>query len=218
MTNSTSQPMDGSPVMEDPERLARRLIQRAWNHDGLPEIAVGLISLYVSGIFVLQLLFEKRWQVFRGIPVALVLLVPSGYLIRWAVRWIRARYLVKREGYVEMRPRSTRQRMLAVSVGSLATIIMPIAIVEAFRGSFSPQWVLAVTGVFGGLLFPICGRAWRFVFFGAAFASTGVLLGVYDFGLEAGWAILYGVSGALTLISGVAVLLRFFRQTRETGD
>lgn len=218
MTDSTTQPMDGSPAMEDPDRLAGRLIQRAWNRDGLPEIAIGLFSLYVSVIFGLQLLFENKWPVFRALPVALVLLVPSGYIIRWAVKRVRSRYLVEKTGYVEMKPLGAKRRMLTVSIGSLVAILMCIAIVEAFRGHFSTPSILAGTGVFMGVLYPVSGRAWRFVFQGAVIAATGILLGVYDFGFETGWAILYGVAGVIALISGAVVLLRFLRQTREAGD
>jgi hypothetical protein len=49
-------------------------------------------------------------------------------------------------------------------------------------------------------------------------AVTGILLGVYDFGFVAGWAILFGITGVLSAISGTVVLLRYLRQTPEAGD
>jgi MFS family permease len=217
MTDSSLQPMAGSPAMEDPDRLAGRLIQRAWNRDGVPEIAGGLIALFVSGIFVLQLLFEKEWRVFRALPVALVLLVPAGYLLPRAVKRVRERYLIQRAGYVEMKPLSARRRLQAVSIGLITAIIMAGAVAVAFLGHFTSatQWILAGTGVFGGVLYPLCGRAWRFVFLGVAFAATGILLGIYNFAYESGWAILYGVGGAIAVISGTVVLIRFLHQTPE---
>jgi hypothetical protein len=43
--------MGGSAVLEDPDWLAGRLMQRAWNRDGLPEIAIGLFFLFMSAVF-----------------------------------------------------------------------------------------------------------------------------------------------------------------------
>jgi hypothetical protein len=213
--------MEGSPAMEDPDRLAGQLIQRAWNRDGLPEIAGGLIALYVSGIFVIQLLFEKEWPVLRAIPVALVLLIPSGYLVPWAVKKIRARYLIERTGYVVMRPLSRKKRMWMVLISGIAGALALVAVAASARGYNIPsasQWILAGTGVLGGVLYPVCGRAWRFVCLGAVFAVTGILLGLYNVGYATGWAVLYGVTGALSLISGTVVLLHYLRQSREAGD
>src|SRR5271166_2981317 len=99
MTDSSLRPLDGSQVMEDPDRLAGRLMQRAWNRDGLPEIAGGLIALYVSGIFIIQLLLEKRWLGIGVIQVLLVLITPMGYLLPRAVQWARSRWLIERVGY-----------------------------------------------------------------------------------------------------------------------
>jgi len=220
MTNSNLQPMDGGPAMEDPDRLAGRLIQRAWNRDGLPEIAVGLIALCVSGIFVVQLLFEKKWPPFRAIPVVLILIIPLGYLAPWAVRKIRARYLIERVGYVEMRPSSRKKRMRGALIAGIVGAIALAAVAAAAWAHISStsQWVLIGAGVLGGVLFPICGKAWRFAFLGAVFAVTGILLGLYDVGYTTGWVVLYGVTGALSLVSGTVVLLRFLTKTPEAGD
>jgi hypothetical protein len=50
MMDTTPHSMDGSPEMKDPDQLVRRLMQRAWNRDGLPEIAIGLFFfVYVCG-------------------------------------------------------------------------------------------------------------------------------------------------------------------------
>src|SRR5579863_4813088 len=101
MTDSTMRPMGGSRAMEDPDRLAGRLIQRAWNRDGLPEIAIGLILLFTSAVFAAQHLLEREWPVFRVLPVFIVLICPLTYMLPHAVKWARNRYLIERTGYVE---------------------------------------------------------------------------------------------------------------------
>jgi len=220
MTDSSLRPLVGSQVMEDPDRLAGRLIQRAWNRDGLPEIAGGLIALYVSGIFIIQLLLEKRWLGIGVIQVLLVLITPMGYLLPRAVQWARSRWLIERVGYVVTKPASAGMRtgmaIASLSIAVIALIVVGLAIRN--HTVLPSQWILAGTGVFSGVLYPVCGRAWRFVFLGAVSAVTGILLGVYDFGFVAGWAILFGITGVLSAISGTVVLLRYLRQTPEAGD
>jgi hypothetical protein len=220
MRDASSQPMDGSPVMEDPDRLAGRLIQRAWNRDGLPEIAIGLFFLFMSAVFGAQHFLEKGWPVFRAMPVALVLIFPLTFLMPHAVKWTRNRYLIKRTGYVEVKPPSVKGRARMASIAALIAIVAVVAVVVAIRNlaPLSSRWIVAGAGVFCGVLLPVCGRELRFVFSGAVVAVTGILLGIYDADFGIGWTILYGVGGAITVISGTVVLLRFLRDTQEAGD
>lgn len=220
MTDTTLRPMDGSPAMEDPDRLAGRLMQRAWNRDGLPEIAIGLFFLFMSAVFAAQHFLEKEWPVFRAMPVVIVLIFPLTFLMPHAVKWARNRYLVERAGYVESKPPTVKGRVRMASIAAITAIVAVIAVVFAIRNlaPLSSQWILAGAGVFCGALLPVCGRALRFVFIGAIVAATGILLGIYDVGFGLGWTIFYGVGGAVTMISGTVVLLRFLRKTREAGD
>jgi hypothetical protein len=206
--------------MEDPDRLAGRLIQRAWNRDGLPEIAIGLFFLVLSGAFAAQHLLEREWPVFLRIPLAPLLIIPLIFMPSWAVKKIRARYLIERAGYVEMKPLSRKKRMrVALMAGIFGAVAVAAVAAAAWAHiSSTSQWVLMGTGVLGGVLFPICGRALRFVFLGAVFAATGILLGIRDVGYGTGWVVLYGVAGAITVISGSVVLLRFLRGTREAEE
>lgn len=220
MTDSTLQPMDGSSVMEDPDRLAGRLIQRAWNRDGLPEIAIGLFFLFLSAAFVAQHIVERKWPVYRAIPDVIFLIFPLTFLLPHAVRWARNRYLIERTGYVEVMPPTVKGRVRMASIAAIIAIVAVVAAVIAIRNlaPLSSRWIVAGAGVFCGALLPICGRELRFVFSGAAVAVTGILLGIYgvDFGI--GWTILYGAGGAITVISGSVVLLRFLGRTPESGD
>jgi hypothetical protein len=220
MTDSTLRPIDGSAEMEDPDRLAGRLIQRAWNRDGLPEIVIGLFFLFMSAVFAAQHLLEKIWPVFRAMPVVLILIFPLTLLMPHAVKWARNRYLIERTGYVEVKPPTVNGRLRMALIATLIAIVAVVGVVVAIRNLtlVSSRWIVAGAGVFCGVLLPVCGRELRFVFSGAAVAFTGILLGICDVDFGIGWTILYGVGGAITVISGTVVLLRFLRDTQEAGD
>ncbi|MFZ0301487.1 MAG: hypothetical protein WAL75_02330 [Terracidiphilus sp.] len=220
MTDTTTQGMNGSPAMDDPDRLAGRLIQRAWNRDGLPEIAIGLFFLLLSADFAAQLLLEKKWPVIRTTPVATFLIFPLTFLMPYAVKWARNRYLIKRTGYVEVKAPTVTGRVRMAAIATIIAIVAVIAVVAAIQGlaPLSSRWILAGAGVFCGVLLPISGRELRFVFSGASIAVTGILLRIYDAGFGIGWMILYGVGGAITVVSGTVVLLRFLSHSREVGD
>ena len=227
MTNSTSQPIDGSPAMEDPDRLARRLIQRAYNRDGLPEIAAGLIFLFMSGFIAASHVLGKQWPALRAIPAAMILLLPLLFMVPGAIKWARNRWLIEREGYVEMKPLSSNRRMQVISIAMIVAVIAAVAGAAVLRAHISHpshwvsntrQWVLIGNGVIFGIIFPVCGRSLRFVINGAVVAVTGILLGLYNAGYDTGWVVLFGVAGAITVISGVIVLIRYLRQTPGAGD
>src|SRR5580658_10391836 len=145
MTDSTLGPMNGSPVMEDPDRLAGRLIQRAWNRDGLPEIAIGLFFLFMSTVFAAQHFLEKEWPAFRTMPVALVLIFPLTFLMPHAVKWTRDRYLIKRAGYVEVKSPTVRGHVRMASIAAIIAIVAVVAVVLAIRNlaPLSSRWIVA---------------------------------------------------------------------------
>ena len=65
------------PRTADPDAIARRLIQRAHNRDGLPEIAIGLSFLLVSGLIFVQVLLPRGSNGFKLAALALALLISS---------------------------------------------------------------------------------------------------------------------------------------------
>jgi hypothetical protein len=221
MTDSSLQPMAGSPATEDPDRLARRLIQRAWNRDGVPEIAIGLFFMMLAGLFEVQHLLEKEWGVFRAIPLTMFPILLGGFLIGWGVKFVRSRWLIDRSGYVEMKPPARKHLLRVVIIGTISTIVAAALVVAVLRTYISyasaRQWVFVAGGVFCGLLLPACGRSMRFVLSGALIAATGILLGILNVDYDPGWTIFYGVAGVVTTISGTVALISFLRETREAG-
>ena len=200
----------------DPNAVARRLMQRAYNRDGLPEIAVGLIFLFASGLIYAQDVLPRGSMGFKLAVLAFALLLP--FLIfgsPWALQRVRRRYLMERVGYVQHKPIAWRWIGFGIMLGALLAMalfgVLP-------RLPQLNRWLLAGTGLLGGALIAWCGRLPRFVSEGVVMAATGVFLAFAGVSLDIGFAILLGFQGLVTLVSGGVVFLRFIRQPMETGE
>jgi len=219
MTESSVQPAAGNPPMEDPNRLARRLMQRAHNRDGLPEIVAGAFFLLVSAIMTGLLYSQEGSLPRKALALSMALLIPAMGLGTYPfIKWLRHRYLMAREGYFEYRPsRSSRISIVLLIASSVALAFW--AANTARRGMVLPdRWLLAGTGVFGGLLAVLSGRSTRFKVEGLLLALAGVSIGLSGVSLTAGFALFFGFTGAMMAVLGVIALLRFMQQTAESGQ
>jgi hypothetical protein len=200
----------------DPKAVARQLVQRAYNRDGLPEIAVGLIFLLAAGIIYARAVLPPESIGFKLAVLAFALLLP--FLIfgsPWALEWVRRRYLMERVGYVQHKPIGWRWIGLVIVLAAL----LALALSEVVKRLLLPdRWLLAGTGLLGGALIAWCGRQRRFVIEGILMAATSVLLAFAGISLEIGFTMLLGFQGLVTLISGGVVFLRFIRQPMETEE
>jgi hypothetical protein len=211
MPNSSS-----IPHAADPNAVAKRLIQVTHNRDGLPEIAVGLTFLLVSGLTYAQAVLPRDPIGFKAAVIAFAFLIPVLCLgSPWALKRVRSRYLIERSGYVRYKPLGRQQ----IGIGILLAVLMAVALFGVVpRLSQPDRWLLAGTGLLGGGLAAWCGRLPRFVIGGALMAATGVLVAFSGVSPQIGFAILFGFSGLVALISGGAAFLRFIREPIETGE
>jgi hypothetical protein len=196
--------------VNDPDALAKQLIQRAHNRDGLPEIAVGLGLLSIAGLIALQMQLEKGSAISKAISLILALWIPViCFILPWAVKWVRRKYLLALEGFVEMKP-AARSRM-AVTAGVAFVVAIAVAAFTAAHARFhsSSQWMIAGTGLLFALLLLVCGRARRYTIGGIVIGVAGILLAFCQLPLEAGFVIMYGFAGLMATISGTVVLLHF---------
>lgn len=209
MPNSLSSPAD-------PTVIARRLIQRAHNRDGLPEIAVGVSLLLVAGLSYAQVRLPRESIGFKAAVLALSFLIPAMcFGLPWALRWVRRRYLMGRLGYVEPRPIGRKQ----IGIGAALAALMTVALFGVAPQLSQPdRWILAGTGLLGGALVAWCGQLPRFVIGGLVMAATGICVAFSGVSMEIGFAILFGLQGLLALISGGVVFLRFIRAPVETAE
>lgn len=201
-------------VEVNPDAAARNLLQRAHNQDGLPEIVVGIIFLFVAGL--MQLPVRHVWEAWIAF-LGMTFLVPvmSGGS-PWAIRKLRRHFLIERVGYVEPKP-ANRGRV--VFVLGIACVVSALAAFATWHWALPPaSWAVAGIGILGGALAAIAGRIPRFYVGGGIMAVVGIIVGLSKVSLGTGQAILYGIMGLLSLISGCVVLLLFVRKRDEVGE
>jgi hypothetical protein len=200
----------------DPNAIASRLIRRAHNRDGLPEIAVGLIFAIVGALNYAQVVLAPGSLGFKAAALGITLLV-SVFCMggRRALTWVRRRYLIDRSGYVEPRPIRRKQ----IGIGIIFAVGMAVALFGVIPQLSQPDcWVLAGTGLFGGALTALSGQLPRFVVGGVLMAATGMIIAFSGVSLQTGFAILFGSQGLLALISGGVRFWRFIRRPIDPGE
>lgn len=210
MTHSSS--LAGS---SDPDAIARRLMQRAHNRDGLPEIAAGIGFLIAAGLMYAQVALPRESIGFKVAVLAFAfLLLPLYFGSLWALKWVRRRYLIGRVGYVQGKPIGRKRIAFGIAGAALIALLL-FGVVP--RLSQPDRWLLAGTGLFGGALMAWCGRLLRFVVGGLVMAA-GVCVAFAGVSLEIGFAMLFGFQGLATVLSGGVVFLRFIRQPAGAGE
>ncbi len=202
---------------EDPNVIANRLMQKAHNRDGLPEIAIGLCFLTVAFTMWMQVVFHPGSMGYTAGFWSFALLVPAMILgSQWAIKRVRRRFLIEKVGYVQLKPVNRKRSGIVIGIAFVVAIVAAFA---AFKGSFPPaSFVLAGTGIGGGVLAALSGRLPRYVIGGVIMAATGILVAFSKVSLGAGFMILYGFMGVLSLISGCVVLVLFKRKPAEAGE
>jgi hypothetical protein len=200
----------------DPDAIARQLIQRAHNNDGLPEMAVGLFFLLCASLIYAQVVFPAGSIESKAAAVAFAVLCPVlCFATPRAIRWVRGHYLIDRSGYVQHKPSSRKEIVTGIGFAVLVAVALFGVVNTAPR---SHSWLLAVTGLFGGLLTVFSGRLPRFFIGGALMALAGGVLALAGVSLEIGFTILFGLMGLVALISGCVVFFRLIQQPIEAGE
>jgi hypothetical protein len=204
---------------ENPAAIANRLIQKAHNRDGLPEIAMGITFLAAAAMEWLQLASRSGSVAYKAANWGMMLLVPAIILgSQWVIKKVRRRFLVERVGYVELKPLNRRRVAIVIAIAFVMATAAVLAAIR-FRDSSPPTaWFLAGTGMGGGVLMVLVGRLPRLVVGGALMAATGVILAFSGISLVPGFAILYGVIGLLLCISGAVAFLSLVLKPEAAGE
>jgi len=181
--------------------------------DGRPDD--GWIFLFVGALSFAQALLPRESTGFMAAVLVLALVTPVLCIgAPQALKWVRRRYLIERVGYVQNKPIGLKQILYGIVIVVLMALVL---FVIAPRLSHPDAWLLAGAGLFGGALMAGRGRSLRFIIYGVLIAATGVLLAFIGVSSEVGNAIMFGLIGLVTLLSGSVVFLRFIRQPIETG-
>ncbi|SPF56840.1 membrane hypothetical protein [Candidatus Sulfopaludibacter sp. SbA4] len=201
-------------MTKDPKVLANRLLQRAWNRDGLPEIGSGLFSLVAAGlIYAMQILPRRSPGQIAAILIFAFVLPLYGFCAQPLVKRIRSRWLLERAGYVQHLPnrnlKRNNLRLLAVMA-----VVMPLVFL-AFN--YSERLLLPMTGALGALICGLVGwsaRMVRLMAGGAIMLATAILLALSSVPVMIGMAILFGSQGLYYLLTGGVAFLRFMNDER----
>jgi hypothetical protein len=189
--------------MLDPNILATRLLQRAHNRDGLPELAAGTILLLAAGLIYAQAVLPRATFGFRAAVLAFAFGLPLFTIgARPLFNWVRSRFFLERYGYV--RPRPQPRTLRAFLLPGLAAV----AVIAVAAFAFPPPGtrLVAFTGVAGGLLLALAGRLPRFLIGGTITAAAGIWLAFSGLTLAAGMAALFAIQGAGSVLSGAVTL------------
>jgi hypothetical protein len=210
------QDLSSRPFDQNPDLTARHLLQKAHNRDGLPDIAIGLCFLAVAFCMWLQVAFPPGSLPYREAALVLGVLVPAlGFGSMWAIKKVRRHFLIEQEGYVKLKPVNRKRLVL---VGVLAFLIAVAMVFGMYKRELPlASWILAGTGIGGGVLAAQSVRLPRYVVGGVVMALTGIVLAFSRVSLGKGFMILYGSMGILSLVSGCVVLLLFLRRPAEGG-
>jgi len=195
----------------DPNEMANRLMQRAHNRDGLPEMAIGSAFLIVAFVIFLQSRQAAGSLAYKSLALGWSVLVPAlGAGLPAAIKWLRRRHLIHRFGYLETT--AVRKRSLLVGLLLAAGIA---ALIGVARFSIPDQWVLAGAGLFAGTLCAFCGKLIRFAVYGVLIAAAGLFIAQIRLSLLSGFPLLFGFCGGLLLLSGILVFVRYMRSPAE---
>src|ERR1035438_6362765 len=127
---------------ETPNAIACRLMQKAHNQDGLPEIAIGLILLTTAALQWLQVAFPYGSPEYKVAPLGLGILVPALILgSQWAIKTVRRKFLIERVGYVEYKPVNRKRFWTVFGIAFLVAFAMAFAI--AAKSLPPASWLLA---------------------------------------------------------------------------
>ena len=201
----------------DPDAAARRLIRRAHNRDGLPEIYIGAVLLATALLLWLQIGYPRGSFPYQSSSWGMMLVIaPMIGVAQWAIKWVRRRFLIEKVGFVELKPVPRKLLIIATCIALVVAASMAWA---GHIHTLPPSgWMIAGTGIAWGLLAAYASRLPRYVVGGVLMAVSGICLGLSRVSFEMGSLMLYGSMGILSLVSGCVVFLRFVRMRDEEVD
>lgn len=222
-------------VHENPDAIAKRLMQKAEFRDGLLEIMIGISILMFAVWNGLVVAFQHGFLAHKGvISYFMLVMMPLPVLMQLMIKKVRQRFLIDKVGYVKLKPVKREQLGirqgiiigLAFIVAALATFVIIKMMIASRNGGGVPQWgfftavgwLFVGMGIIGGAIMIFLIRLTRYLIGGVIMVALGILLALNGVSLNAGITILYGFAGLLALISGSVVFFLILRQPAESGE
>ena len=185
-------------MTEDPAVTAGRRAAAYWNIDGLPELYMGVIWVFAA--LVCMAGGKHKWLAIGG-TFAWMAATLFGQRV---ISGFKNRITYPRTGYVALAKPKAKLWWFPVCVLACLAVL-----------PFGPQQlVLPVTGIVGASIavaVAATNGVRRLYYLGALFLLLGAGLGLANFELNTGFAVLFGMAGVASIISGGLTFRRYLR-------
>ncbi len=210
--------------MIDIEKIEKRTV-RSYYDDGLFEIALGLIFLFLGGLLFGQTAFPQGTWLNAVLTVLFfIVLVSMGILVRRFVRFFKRRITDRRTGYVAFKKKETSPKSRAATM--VVAGIIGAALASLYGLSPSGR---SLFPALAGFVFALAVLVWankiglaRFFVLAAVSAVIGVAIAAAGVGGIEGVSLYWGLFGLAFIISGLAALIvclrRFPRPAADASE
>jgi len=184
-----------------------------WFSDGLVELSIGGIFIFLGAYFFVQSHLQPRSLILFILQAGLILAIfGSMYLGRRLVSRYKSRMTPPRTGYVTYKQASKPQRMRSIGL----VLFMVTLIVALFlTTTISMNWIPAITGLIVSILWLISAASvWLIRLYVQSLLSLllGVGLSLASLETYQSLAVYYAVIGLVLILSGGLTLIRYLRQ------
>lgn len=191
------------------DRAAQRA-QQYWFTDGIGELVVGGVFLFVALYFGAQAVLPEDSFLGSMLPAAMLLVVVGGWLLaRNLIHTLKARLTYPRTGYVAFRQPDKKRRWITL----LFAMGMAMLVSALFaRAPASLAWIPAISGLLIGVYWLYYANRLglvRFYVLAAVSAIAGAAITLAGLGESRGLPLYYAIIGLALLVSG-GITLRFY--------
>ncbi len=184
-----------------------------WFSDGLVELSIGGIFIFLGAYFFVQSHLQPRSLILFILQAGLILAIfGSMYIGRRLVSRYKSRMTHPRTGYVTYKQASKPQRMRSIGL----VLFMVTLIVALFlTTTISMNWIPAITGLIVSILWLIsAARVGLIRLYVQSLLSLllGVGLSLASLETYQSLAVYYAVIGLVLILSGGLTLIRYLRQ------
>lgn len=199
---------------------ALRRPDRYWMADGITEIAMGFLWLLLGVATLLPIVFPNRRVIAWQSVMAMIVLGTASVVLRYGIQAAKKRVTFPRTGYAALRRPNSVVLWTCAAVSVL--IVSVIAwLWRAGLGRFD-AWLPLGAAVGIGVLFCQAGLRTgiaRFFLLGCLAAATGAFLTLMRLPWKLALSILFLVTGAACLASGLFVLRAYLKaHPRPAGE
>ena len=184
-----------------------------WFEDGLNEIGLGCLLLFLGLYFYLEATLSESGLLSTILDSSLILVILGGsWLLSRGVKYFKERITYPRTGFVAYAQKQRTPRRLAGGVAGLAGALIAAIVIQ---GNLL-RWLSALTGIVLCLVMVFMGaraNLLRFYLLAAIALAIGIAISLGNVGQAVGTSAVYALFGLAVLVSGICSLVRYLRQS-----